>query len=77
MPVVVLAAARDDQITQIDPCLSNEIGLFLIIEYRDFESIVVWRFVYVEAKFIIPTSVSTVYMTSEFRWWQDTYHLGV
>ena len=77
MPVVVLAAARDDQITQIDPCLANEIGLFLIIEYRDFESIVVWRFVYVKAKFIIPTSVSAVYMTSEFRWWQDTYHLGV
>jgi hypothetical protein len=41
MPLVTLASSGDDQVFQIDPGFANQVGLFIIVEYRYFESEVV------------------------------------
>jgi hypothetical protein len=33
MPVVVLASSGDDQVLQVNPGLSNQVCLFIVVEY--------------------------------------------
>jgi hypothetical protein len=36
MPVVILASSRDDQVLQVDPSLSNQVCLSIVVEDGDF-----------------------------------------
>jgi hypothetical protein len=54
MPVVILASTRDDQVVQIDPGLTDHVGLFIVVEYRDLQLEIIWRFVYGEPEFRVP-----------------------
>lgn len=54
MPQVVLAAARDDNVTQVDPCLTYQVGLLIIVENRDLELVVVWGVVNSETNLLVP-----------------------
>ena len=58
MPTVTLTASWNNQVLQIDPSLSNQVGLFIVIEYRNLEFKVIWRLVHCEAKFMIPEMMS-------------------
>ena len=54
MPDVVLPASRNDDLFQVNPYLANEVIFLVLVEDRALELIVVRRFVYSEAKFLIP-----------------------
>lgn len=41
MPVVTLASTWDNQVLEIYPCLSNQVGLLIVVEYGYLESKVV------------------------------------
>lgn len=58
MPTVTLTASWNNQGLQIDPSLSNQVGLFIVIEYGNLEFEVVWRLVHSKAKFMIPDIMS-------------------
>lgn len=58
MPQVILATARDNNVTQVDPGLSYQVGLLIIVEDRDLELIVIWRIMNGEANFLVPLQVS-------------------
>lgn len=54
VPQVILAAARDDNVTQVDPCLSYQVGLLIVVEDRNLELVVVWGVVNSEANLLVP-----------------------
>lgn len=54
MPQVVLATARDNNVTQVDPCLSYQVGLLIVVEDRDLELVVIWGIVNSETNFLVP-----------------------
>jgi hypothetical protein len=48
VPVVALAAAGTDDGIEVDPCLSDQFRLLVVVENRDLEAVVVGRIVYCE-----------------------------
>ena len=52
--MVVLSSTSDNYFLEWQPTLSYEIRSFIIIEYRDLESIVIRRVVDSETQFLIP-----------------------
>lgn len=54
LPEVVLAATRDDDVAQIDPCLANQLGLLVIVENGQLKLEVVWTVMDGEAQFLVP-----------------------
>lgn len=54
VPQIVLAAARDDNVTQVDPCLSYQVGLLIVVEDRNLELVVVWGVVNSEPNLLVP-----------------------
>lgn len=54
MPTVTLTASWNNQGLQIDPSLSDQVGLFIVIKYGNLEFEVIWRLVNCEAEFMIP-----------------------
>jgi len=80
MPQVILAAARDNNVTQVDPGLSYQVGLLIIVEDRDLELVVVWGVVNSETNLLVPLQVSEE--KAHERWSGlglklEAYHLGV
>lgn len=55
VPQVILAAARDNNVTQVDPCLSYQVGLLIVVEDRDLELVVVWGVVNSETNLLVPS----------------------
>lgn len=58
MPTVTLTAPWNNQGLQIDPSLSNQVGLFIVIEYGNLKFEVVGGLMHCEAKFMIPEMMS-------------------
>jgi hypothetical protein len=56
MPQVILTAAGDDDIVQIDPSFTDEISLLVVIEDGALHPVVVGGVVCNESEFLIPTS---------------------
>lgn len=54
VPQVILAAARDNNVTQVDPCLSYQVGLLIVVEDRNLELVVVWGVVNSETNLLVP-----------------------
>ena len=54
MPVVVLTASRNDQVLQIHPGLSNQVGLFIVVENRNLQLVVVGGLVDRKSEFVVP-----------------------
>lgn len=61
MPIVALTTTRDNQVPEINPSFSDHIGFLIVIENGHLESVVVGRFMYSKAKFIVPVPVSILY----------------
>ena len=74
MPCVTLATARTYHSVEFDPCLSDEVCFFVIIEHGDFQSFVVPRLMDCKAKLLIPV-LSQQTECHTFLWY--TNHLGV
>jgi hypothetical protein len=66
MPVVILASAGDNQVLQVHPCLSDQVGLFIVVEDRHLQFIVVRRLMYSETQFVVP-AVGEISFVQE-RW---------
>lgn len=54
VPQVILAAARHNNVTQVDPCLSYQVGLLIVVEDRNLELVVVWGVVDSETNLLVP-----------------------
>lgn len=54
VPQVILAAARDNNVTQVNPCLSYQVGLLIVVEDRNLELVVVWGVVNSETNLLVP-----------------------
>lgn len=54
LPEIVLATTGDDDVAQVDPCLSNQFCLLVVVEDGDFELVIVGGVVDGEADFLIP-----------------------
>jgi hypothetical protein len=58
VPLVALAATRHNNVAQIDPLLSNQFRLLVVVEHRDLKLVVVGRVVDGESEFLVPAAVS-------------------
>lgn len=54
LPEVALASPEFNDILKVDPSFADELCLLVVIEYRAFELIVVWRIVNGESELLIP-----------------------
>lgn len=53
-PQVVLSSAGNNDIPEVDPCLSNEVRLLIVVKHRHLELVVVWGIVDGESKLLVP-----------------------
>lgn len=60
VPCVVAASSWNHDLVQIDPCLSYQVRLLVVVEYRHFEVAVVGRLVHGEAEFLVPANWSAL-----------------
>jgi hypothetical protein len=75
VPVVVLASTRNDQVVQVDPGLTDHVGLLIVIEYRDLQFEVIWGFVHGKSELRVPKQ--SCKPTSPPRFVALAYHRGV
>lgn len=54
VPQIVLAAPRNNDILEIDPGLTNDLGLLVIVKEGHLQLEVVWRVVYCKPKLLVP-----------------------
>lgn len=54
MPGIALAAARDDDGLEVDPRLSDELCLLVVVEHGHLQLVVVGRVVHGEAELLVP-----------------------
>ena len=57
MPNIILSSTRNDHLLQIDPSLANNLSLLVIVEYRNFELIVVGRVVDCKPELLVPAKL--------------------
>lgn len=55
MPVVALTTAWDENVSEIDPCLANQLALLVVVEYGYFELVVVGGVVDSESELLVPS----------------------
>lgn len=54
MPEIICSSPRYHYLFESHPCLSDEFGLFVVVEHRDFQLVVVGGIVDGEAQLLIP-----------------------
>lgn len=54
MPNVTLTSTRLDDLLKPHPCLANELGLLVVVEYGDLETVIVGRVVHSKSEFLVP-----------------------
>ena len=57
-PVVVLAAARDEDLVEANDAFTDEVCLFIVVEAGEFEGAVVGGVADFEAEFLVPIGLS-------------------
>lgn len=55
--MVILASSRNDQVLQVNPRLSDQVCLLVVVENGNLQFVVIGRLVYRETQFMIPVVV--------------------
>lgn len=78
MPYVRLSSARDDGITEVNPCFSDQFRLLVVVENRHLQLVVVWRVVHVKPELLVPVQMSLLVKSERKERERGlAYHLGV